>query len=68
MYTRIQKDDELDKFVRGQIYGYIKTNPGVHYNKIRREIDIKNGTLSYHLRVLEKTELIKCQIPNQMEE
>lgn len=61
MYTRIQKEDVLDQFVRGQIYGYIKTNPGVHYNQIRRGIDVKNGTLSYHLRVLEKTELIKSR-------
>jgi len=61
LYTRIQKEDVLDQFVRGQIYGYIKTNPGVHYNQIRRGIDIKNGTLSYHLRVLEKTELIKSR-------
>ena len=61
MYTRIQKEDVLDQFVRGQIYGYIKTNPGVHYNQIRRGIDVKNGTLSYHLSVLEKTELIKSR-------
>lgn len=61
LYTRIQKEDVLDQFVRGQIYGYIKTNPGVHYNQIRRDIDVKNGTLSYHLRVLEKTELIKSR-------
>ena len=61
MYTRIQKEDVLDQFVRGQVYGFIKTNPGVHYNQIRREIGVKNGTLSYHLRVLEKTELIKSR-------
>ena len=61
MYTRISKEDVLDQFVRGQIFGYIKTNPGVHYNQIRRDIDVKNGTLSYHLRVLEKTELVKSR-------
>ncbi len=61
MYTRIQKEDVLDQFVRGQIYGYIKTNPGVHYNQILREIGVKNGTLSYHLGVLEKTQLIKSR-------
>ncbi|MEM0466146.1 MAG: winged helix-turn-helix transcriptional regulator [Candidatus Thermoplasmatota archaeon] len=61
LYTRIQKEDVLDQFVRGQIYGFIKTNPGVHYNQIRRKIDVKNGTLSYHLWVLEKTELIKSR-------
>ena len=61
MYTRIQREDVLDQFVRGQIYGYIRSNPGVHYNQIRRGIDVKNGTLSYHLSVLEKTELIKSR-------
>ncbi len=61
LYTRIQKEDVLDQFVRGQIYGFIKTNPGVHYNQIRRKIDVKNGTLSYHLWVLEKTNLIKSR-------
>jgi DNA-binding MarR family transcriptional regulator len=61
LYTRIQKEDVLDQFVRGQIYGFIKTNPGAHYNQIRRQIGVKNGTLSYHLGVLEKTELIKSR-------
>jgi len=61
LYTRIQKEDVLDQFVRGQIFGFIKTNPGVHYNQIRREMGVKNGTLSYHLSVLEKTELIKSR-------
>jgi DNA-binding MarR family transcriptional regulator len=61
LYSRIQKEDVLDQFVRGQIYGFIKTNPGAHYNQIRRQIGVKNGTLSYHLGVLEKTELIKSR-------
>ncbi|MFA5102547.1 MAG: winged helix-turn-helix transcriptional regulator [Candidatus Thermoplasmatota archaeon] len=60
-YSRISKEDVLDQFVRGQIYGYIKTNPGVHYNQILREVGVKNGTLSYHLGVLEKTELIQSR-------
>ncbi len=51
----------LDQFVRGQIYGFIKTNPGVHYNQILRKVGVKNGTLSYHLGVLEKTELIQSR-------
>jgi predicted transcriptional regulator len=55
------KEDVLDQFVRGQIYGYIKTNPGAYYNQIMRELEIKNGTLSYHLYVLEKTGLIKSR-------
>jgi len=61
LYTRIQKEDVLDQFVRGQIYGYIKTNPGAYYNQILRKVGVKNGTLSYHLGVLEKTQLIQSR-------
>ncbi len=61
LYSRIQKEDVLDQFVRGQIYGFIKTNPGVHYNQILRKVGVKNGTLSYHLAVLEKTQLIQSR-------
>jgi len=61
VYTRIQKEDVLDQFVRGQIYGFIKTNPGAHYNQILRQVGVKNGTLSYHLGILEKTELIQSR-------
>jgi DNA-binding MarR family transcriptional regulator len=61
LYTRIQKEDVLDQFVRGQIYGFIKANPGVHYNQIIRDLDMKNGTLSYHLYMLEKTGMVKSR-------
>jgi DNA-binding MarR family transcriptional regulator len=61
LYSRIQKEDVLDQFVRGQIYGFIKTNPGAHYNQILRQVGVKNGTLSYHLGILEKTELIQSR-------
>ncbi len=61
LYTRVQKQDVLDQFVRGEIYAVIKTNPGVHYNKIMDKIDVKNGTLSYHLHMLEKTGMIKSR-------
>ena len=61
LYTRIQKEDVLDQFVRGKIYGYIKGNPGVHYNQIMKNLDVKNGTLSYHLHMLEKTGMIQSR-------
>jgi DNA-binding MarR family transcriptional regulator len=61
MSLYIQKEDVLDQFVRGKIFGFIKGNPGVHYNQIMRELDMKNGTLSYHLYMLEKTGMIKSR-------
>jgi len=62
LYTKIRKDDVLDHFVRGQVYGYIKANPGEHYNSIKKALSLKNGTLVYHLKTLEREEFIKSII------
>lgn len=61
LYSRIKKDEVLDHFVRGQIYGYIVSNPGKHYNSIREKLKVTNGTLSYHLRTLEVQGFIKSR-------
>jgi predicted transcriptional regulator len=44
--------------MRGQIYGFIQANPGTHYNFIKRALKLNNGTLAYHLNVLETEELV----------
>lgn len=62
MVTKAEQEDVLDHFVRGQIYGYIKANPGAHYQQIKRVLGVKNGTLSHHLYVLEKTGLLKSRM------
>ena len=61
LYTRIKKKHVLDHFTRGRIYGYIETNPGAHYNMIRDALSLNNGSLTYHLRMLEKTEYINSK-------
>jgi DNA-binding MarR family transcriptional regulator len=53
LYTRLKREEVLDHFVRGQIYGYILSNPGEHYTGIRDHLKVNNGTLSHHLRTLE---------------
>jgi predicted transcriptional regulator len=50
----IRKEEALDNFIRGQIFGYITANPGAHYNRIREELDLNNGAIIYHLDALEK--------------
>jgi len=55
LYTRIKKEDVLEHFTRGRIFGYIQANPGEHLNAIKRALDINNGSLVYHLNTLEKT-------------
>ncbi len=59
LYTKIGKKKILDHFVRGQIYGYIKVHPGDNYTTIKKNLDLNNGTLTYHLKVLEREGLIK---------
>ncbi len=53
LYTRLKREEVLDHFVRGQIYGHILSNPGEHYTAIRERLKVTNGTLSHHLRTLE---------------
>ncbi|UCE38295.1 MAG: winged helix-turn-helix transcriptional regulator [Thermoplasmata archaeon] len=59
LYTKITKKDVLDHFIRGQIFGYIKVNPGDNYSTIKKNLDLNNGTLTYHLKVLEREGLVK---------
>jgi DNA-binding MarR family transcriptional regulator len=61
LYTRLKKEEVLDHFVRGQVFGAIKTQPGVHFTEIRDSLDVPNGTLSYHLRMLEVTGFVRSE-------
>ncbi len=58
LYSKLNRDEVLDHFMRGQIFGYIKANPGEHYNAIKESLELNNGTLSHHLKILEKEEYI----------
>ena len=59
LYSRLKKEEVLDHFVRGQIYGYIVSHPGQHYNSMRADLQVTNGTLAHHLRTLEMMGFIK---------
>jgi len=61
MYVKLKKSKVLDHFVRGQIFGHIKTNPGAHYNEIKEVLGVANGVLAHHLRTLEREEFIKSR-------
>lgn len=54
-----RRDELLDHFVRGQIFGWIKANPGSTYTQLRTALGAANGTLSYHLYVLERAGFIR---------
>jgi len=61
LFTRMRKDEVLDQFTRGQIYGYIVVHPGDSYVDIKRNLQLNNGTLTHHLNVLERDALIRSK-------
>ncbi len=58
-YTRLKRRNILDNLNRKNIHDLIKSNPGIHFKKILRNLDFQPGALSYHLNVLEKEEYIR---------
>ena len=61
LFVRIKNDHVLDHFTRGQIFGYIKANPGTHYIAVQEHLELQNGVLAYHLKVLEREEYITSE-------
>lgn len=66
LYVRLKRGVVLDHFVRGQIFGHIKTNPGTHYNQIKDVLGVANGVLAHHLRTLEREEFIKSRTDGKL--
>ncbi len=61
-YTKLRRDEVLDNFTRGQIYEYVRLNPGDSYTDIKRNICLAAGPLTYHLAVLEREELVRSVV------
>jgi predicted transcriptional regulator len=59
LYSKIRREEVLDQYTRGKLHGYIIANPGEHYNSLKAQLRMKNGTLAYHLRVLEREGFVK---------
>jgi len=62
LYYRVTGKQVLDNYVRGKIHGYVIANPGDHYNGIKGNLGINNGTLAYHLKVLERENYLKSRM------
>jgi predicted transcriptional regulator len=59
LYTRLKPEQVTDHFLRGQILGYVKANPGETYTHIRKALGVSNGQFVYHSRILESQGLIR---------
>ncbi len=58
LYARVPKDKVLEHDGRERVYELIKNEPGVATNNLADKVEFGWSTLTYHLRVLERTEMI----------
>ncbi len=52
------KEEVLELETRRRIYTAISLNPGLHFRELQRQLEISTGLLDYHLKYMEKKELI----------
>ncbi len=57
-YRRIHRSNVLDNTNRGQIYGFISSNPGTYPNEIIKETELNKGVVEYHIGMLEEQNMI----------
>jgi predicted transcriptional regulator len=62
LHTEYDNKDQNTLPLNGRrIYEYIVDNPSCHVRKISRELDLAIGDTQYHLKILEKKDLIKSR-------
>lgn len=57
-FRRVLGSNVLDQGARAHIYEHIRRNPGIHLRGLAGEMQMKLGTLRYHLNVLRLTHKI----------
>jgi predicted transcriptional regulator len=60
-YSRLRKERLLDNETREVISSHIQSKPGDHYNSIKKVLGLPNGSLAYHLRILERDGLVTAE-------
>ena len=66
LYTRLKPSSIEDSQTRGEIMGYLRINPGAHYNTIKRDLGYGNNQMTYHLEVLESHNRIKSKTDGRL--
>lgn len=54
LYSRIRKSDVLTHEVRAGIYEHVRAHPGIRYEDLRQAMGLANGSLAFHLQVLQR--------------
>ena len=54
LYTRLARPDVRGHEDREKLYRLVETQPGIHFHALQRDLGWNTGTLTYHVRVLER--------------
>jgi len=57
LYSKLKRS-KIEHGTRYEILGYLKARPGAHYTELKDNLDLNDGSLVHHLRVLEKEDKI----------
>lgn len=60
-YTSPLDEEVLSLPTRKEIFEYVRANPGVHFNQLKRDLDIETGALQHHLRELERYDVLESE-------
>jgi len=58
------EDVTLENPKRGRLYQLISSDPGITFKKLSQQVSYSVGTLQYHLRILQKEEMIRKEMTN----
>jgi hypothetical protein len=61
LYHRLTRDEVLDHGMRNRLHERIMESPGVSYSDLKRGFALNNGTLSHHLWMLQRQQLITAR-------
>lgn len=64
-YSRITGKAVLNHVTRKAVLNHINQHPGIHFRGIMDALDIKQGSLSHHLKKLEREEFVKARKEGQ---
>lgn len=54
LYSRLKRSDILKHDVRAGVHAHIAKHPGIRYEELRRALELPNGVLAFHLRILQR--------------
>lgn len=54
-------NESLSLATRREIFEHVKSNPGIHFSQLKRDLDMETGLLQYHLGELEEYDVLESE-------